>query len=189
MAETNFEPAQSNTSGSELMPPSCQQSTEPAPIPASTDKVIIKQEQVGGCEGAKHVQLEPICTFFAPWPHRSPVNMPYKQLHPFIFTSPLGARFREQRDEEATRLAWGCSRESLAKLEDQTLLLVQRSDILSCTSSHRAPTGAQHSIAEVFKIFSVPPTFIQMPPIEMATAEDVPIMFVEKWLHWEEVIY
>lgn len=71
-----------------------------------------------------HVQLEPIPTFFAPWLHRSPIAAPHKQLHLFVFTSALGACFRERRDEEATRFPQGCSRESLAEPEDQTLLLV-----------------------------------------------------------------
>ena len=78
-------------------------------------------------------------------------------------------------NRETTRLAQGCSRESLAEPEDRTLLLVQGSDILSCTSSHGAPTGAQHGIAEISKIFSIPPTFVQMSPMEMNTAEDVPV--------------
>lgn len=166
---------ESNTSASDLMPLSCWWGTEPAPIPASLDKAITKHEQVGGHERATHVQLEPVPTFFALWPHRSPIGVPHKQLYPFIFTSPLGAHFRERRDEEAMRLAQGCSRESLAEPEDRNLLLVQGSDILSCTSSHGAPTGAQHGIDEISKIFSIPPTFVQMSPMEMNTAEDVPV--------------
>lgn len=56
---------ESDTSSSDPMPPPCQWGTEPTPIPASLDKAITKHEQVRGCEGTMHVQLEPVPAFFA----------------------------------------------------------------------------------------------------------------------------
>lgn len=82
-------------------------------------KAITEHEPVREHGGATHTLLEPIPTFFAPWPHHFPMGVPHKQLYPFIFASAWELISGEMK---RVKLAPGCSRETLVEPEGQTLL-------------------------------------------------------------------